>query len=208
LEAGSLFETREERQMKGFIRKAVAALGCVVTLAGAGCYHYRDIVDPCYPERYWWSSRTIVNGMFGAQVRNGHILDQTVWNYHFEAGSDKLTPGGMEHLNYLVRRRPCADPMVFLQTAHDLTYDPAKPAEYPVKRRELDEKRIVAVKNYLSAYASGGNAPPFQVLVHNPPDPGQAGPPVAGAVTQIYSTSKGILPGGAGTVTGGGGSGR
>jgi hypothetical protein len=194
--------------MKGFIRKAVAALACVVTLAGTGCYCYKDLVDPCYPERYWWSSRQSVNNMFGTQVRNGHVLDQTMWNYHFDAGGDKLTPGGLEHLNYLARRRPCADPIIFLQTAHDLSYDPAKPDDYPVKRRALDEKRVLAVKKYLAAYTSGGMAPEFQVLVHNPPDPGMSAVPVVNAVNSVYSSTRGVLPGGIGTVTGGGGSGR
>ncbi len=54
------------------------------------------------------------------------MLDQTVWNYHFEPGTDKLTPGGLEHLAYLARRRPYPDPVVFLQTAQDVAYDPAR----------------------------------------------------------------------------------
>ena len=40
------------------------------------------------------------------QMINGHVLDQGVYDEHFEAGTDKLTPGGQEHLKYLARRRP------------------------------------------------------------------------------------------------------
>ncbi len=40
--------------MKGFIAKTVTTVG----LSGAvlGCY-YRDIVDPCYPQRYEYAAR-------------------------------------------------------------------------------------------------------------------------------------------------------
>jgi hypothetical protein len=67
---------------------------------------------------------------FTPQVHNGRILDQTIWNYHFESGSDKLTPGGMDKLDQLVRRRPEPDPRVFLATARDLIYNADKPDEY------------------------------------------------------------------------------
>src|SRR5262245_13054485 len=99
--------------MKGVIRKAVAALGCAVVAAGAvgchtcgGCGHGGcdyDLYDRCYPERYWYMARKEVNAALAPQVQNGHVLDQTVWNHHFEVGTDRLTPGGMEHLAYLAR---------------------------------------------------------------------------------------------------------
>src|SRR5438132_1499098 len=33
-------------------------------------------------------------------------LNQTIWNHHFEWGTDQLTPGGLDHLAHLTRRRP------------------------------------------------------------------------------------------------------
>src|SRR5436190_5624671 len=114
--------------MKGFIPKGVTALCLTSGLAlGGGCHDYRDLVDPCYPERYEYAARQEVHGALAPQVNNGHVLDQTLWNYHFEAGTDKLTPGGMQHLAYLARRRPAPDCIVYLQTAQDLPYDPATP---------------------------------------------------------------------------------
>src|SRR5437868_1877918 len=105
--------------MKGFIRRSVAA-GCVAgSLALAGGCYYRDLVDPCYPERYQNAAKQEVYAACAPQMNNGHVLDQTVWNYHFETGKDKLTPGGVEHLAYLARRRPCPDPTVYVQTAQD-----------------------------------------------------------------------------------------
>lgn len=204
--------------MKGIIGKVIAALGWSGALAGlGGCYNYRDVVDPCYPERYWHESRQGVQAAITPQVRNGHVLDQTVWNYHFEEGKDQLTVGGMERLNYIARRRPTADPMVFLQTAHDVRFDHAKPEELAPKRFELDQKRAAMVKRYLTAYASGSNLPEFEVQVHNPPEVGIAGPASERSVLQMYSTPRATLPatgggggatGGAGAATGGTGGGR
>jgi len=68
--------------MKGFIRTAV--LSCAAAAGGLGCYGYRDIVDPCWPERYNHAAQMEVKGALAPQVLNGHVLDQTVWNYHFE----------------------------------------------------------------------------------------------------------------------------
>ena len=96
--------------MKGLIRKAAAALCCLAGVGGLGCYTYRDLVDPCYPERYNYQARQEVVASYTPQEQNGHVLDQTVWNYDFEPGTDRLTGGGLEHLAYLARRRPQPDP--------------------------------------------------------------------------------------------------
>src|SRR5947209_1427699 len=127
--------------MKGFIAKSLVAFcGSGLLAVVGGCNVYRNIVDPCYPERYDYAARQEVTAAMAPQVFNGHVLDQTVWNYHFEydalkhEGTDKLTPGGLEHLAYLARRRPTADPVVYLQTAQDIVYDPADPDGLADKR--------------------------------------------------------------------------
>jgi hypothetical protein len=193
--------------MKGVIGKFVAALGCAGALAGSnGCYSLRDVVDPCYPQRYWYASRQNVHEAFAPQVRNGHVLDQTVWNYHFEDGTDRLTLGGREHLAYLARRRPTADPMIFLQTAQDVPYDPAKPDEYATKRSDLDRRRVVSVKKYLDVATRGSAVPQFEVLVHNPPEVGLGGEPAGVALRAMNTTGSATLPKGGG-VSGAGGAG-
>src|SRR5438270_4719522 len=113
--------------MNGFIKATAAGLCLGAGLnALVGCTHYREIVDPCWPERYNAEARLSVRETFGAQVHNGHVLDQTVWNYHFEVDpktggpTDKLTEGGKEHLKYLTRRMPAPDPTLFLQTAQEV----------------------------------------------------------------------------------------
>lgn len=199
--------------MKGFIGKVVAVLGSVATVAGmSGCEHLRDLYDPCYPERYWYASRQNVHAGIAPQVRNGHILDQTVWNYHFECGTDRLTCGGMEQLDHIARRRPHPDTCVFMETAHDLCYDQCKPDEYVHARSCLDSKRVTAVKQYLTTACAAGTGTEFEVYIHNPPDVSIAGPyadyVIRSGPNSLYNSGRATLPaGGAGGGGGGGGGG-
>jgi hypothetical protein len=93
----------------------VASAGCV----GMGC---KDLIDPCWPQRYNAQAREEVLGPFATQASNGLVLEQTVWNHHFKEGSDQLLPGGQALLSRLARRRPSPVAQVFVQTAYDLTY--------------------------------------------------------------------------------------
>lgn len=180
--------------MNGFIFKAVCAayLGSSLVLAG-GCVTYHDLVDSCYPQRYECAARHEVEAAFGPQVYNGHVLDQTVWNDMFEAGTDQLTPGGMDHLAYIARRRPVPDPKVYLQTAQDVAYDPAAPEKFVEARNTLDQKRIGAVQKYLTAITDGRPVP-FEVLVHDPAEVGIAAVPANIAVQLMYTGFRGNLP--------------
>ncbi len=200
--------------MKGFIKRAtaVACLGGGLTVTW-GCGVYHDLVDPCYPARYNAMAITSVNDTFAAQVSNGHILDQTVWNADFERGTAKLTSMGETHLAYLARRRPAPDPKVFLQTAQDVAYDPTHPDEFAKGRAKLDGDRTQAVLNFLQAQTAGRPVV-FDVTVHDPAEPGMAAQrifripqPGAGAVQEMQNGYKGVLPlsTGGGSAGGGGG---
>src|SRR5205085_6843273 len=143
--------------MKGFITKAWHGL-CLSggLLAFAGCFPcYHNVVDPCYPERYEAMARTETNQAFGTQVQNGHVLDQTIWNSYFEAGTAKLTLGGIDHLIYLARRRPAPDTTVYVQTAQDVAYNPAAPDQLVKARTTLDAERAAAVQRFLAAETAG-----------------------------------------------------
>jgi len=189
--------------MKGLIAKTLCGAGL---LTGAvGCVTCSDLYDPCYPQRYNSAARQEVVAAFAPQMHNGHILDQTVWNHDFEAGSDKLTPGGMEKLGQLARRRPIPDPTVYIQTAQDINYDPAAPDKYVKERMDLDKKRADAVDQYLRAYSAGRPGVSFVVFVHNPSEVGLAAQPVGISVNKMYSTSLGNLPLNAANVQGGAG---
>lgn len=198
--------------MNGIMTKAVSAACLAGALAAAqGCHHMDEVVDPCYPERYGHMARQCVRDIFGAQTHNGHVLDQTVWNHHFEPGTDRLTLGGMDHLAYLARRRPHPDPMIYVQTAYDgAAYDAGAPGKYAEARGALDTKRVQAVKTYLDAQTSGRGLS-FDVLVHDPGEVGMAAARQGLSIQQMHSGSRGMMQtagggGGGGGASGGGGS--
>jgi hypothetical protein len=197
--------------MKGLMRRAAAALGLALLAAGLqGCYLYNEVVDPCYPERYEYAARKELDAAFCPQVANGHVLDQTIWNYNWETtkegiGTDRLRPSGVDHLAYLARRRPAPDPVIYLQTAQDIAYDPMEPGKMAETRADLNAKRKVAILNFLAAQTAARPVE-WQVLVHDPADVGLPAAPVANAVLQWWTTRpRGGLPGGPGGIGGGGG---
>jgi len=143
------------------------ALAVLVAPLLFGCSAYRNWVDPCYPQRYSHTARKEVIDAFAPQVQNGHVLDQTIWNYMFNTGTDEINGYGRYKLDYMVRRRPAPDPNVFIQTAHDLTYDPADPDKIADFRRELDLKRVTAIQKYLNAQTVG-RPMQFEYAVHDP----------------------------------------
>ena len=201
--------------MKGFTFTKFGGAGlAVIMAAAAGCESCHNLLDTSYPERYNHAARQEVEVGLAGQRNNGHILDQTVWNYQFEEGTDKLTAGGRNHLDYLARRRPCPDSVVYLQTAHDLRYDSAAPEKFHEARTKLDGKRSQAIQSYLTSLTTGRGVA-FEVVVHDAADTGLPGAPAGRAVQGMYGNFRGDLPatagagasntsGGAGGGTGGG----
>ncbi|HKB04109.1 MAG TPA: hypothetical protein VKD90_17940 [Gemmataceae bacterium] len=164
--------------MKGFTTKVLAGAVLAGGVLASGCHHggmHGDsgmgCGDPCWPDRYANEARQSVVASFEPQVENGHILDQTIWNLHFDFNTEKLNAEGMDKLDQLARRRPHPDTRLFLQTARDIPFDAAKPADYGTRRNELDTKRIAAIKSYLDATLTGRPAA-FDVQVHDPAPPG------------------------------------
>ena len=186
--------------MNGFIARTLAATclaGAVVTV---GCEPYRNCVDTCYPQRYNAIARREVVDGFAPQVQNGHVLDQTVWNYDFDKGTDHLNPMGIEKLKYLARRRPAPDPNLFLATANDVDYDSDHPDKMVQARRDLDAKRVAAIQKYLAVQMDGRQMN-FEVLVHDPFEVGYNAV-YAGATAQRLQA--GSTNGPLGTLSGGG----
>jgi hypothetical protein len=192
--------------MKGFISKGLVVLCCAAASAGMGCLP-NTCVDPCYPTRYNWMARSEVNTAMAPQVQNGHVLDQTIWNYYFEPGSDRLTTGGLERLAYIARRRPCPDTVLYMQTAQDVIYDQTAPEKMVENRQTLDGRRVAAVQSYLTAQTAG-RPTPFQVVIHDPAEPSLSSVPVNSSVTQMYFRFRGgLMMTGQGGMGGGGGGG-
>ena len=78
--------------MKGLIARRVAVRPAARRCStGSGCCPTANLVDPCYPERYNYHGPAGGQAALAPQVQNGHVLDQTIWNYYFEPGTDKLT---------------------------------------------------------------------------------------------------------------------
>jgi len=167
-------------------------------------FNNNNLYDRCWFDRYANLSHRAVNRAFTPQVQNGHVLDQTVWNHMFECGSDVLNCMGQAHLQYLSRRRPEADRVVYLATAMDLKYDPACPDRYCGARQELDALRVASIQRFLTGL-NCGRCPDFQVLVHDPADVTISTIPAAWAVTQMYARYRGGLLTGAGGQGGAGG---
>jgi hypothetical protein len=199
--------------MNGFITKKRVATGMAGALVlASGCGWYRNIVDPCYPDRYEFAARQEVKAAVAPQVNNGHVLDQTIWAHYWEPGTANLTPQGIDRLEYLVRRRPTPDPVIYLQTAQpsadDIRIDPTAPAKFAQDRATLDEKRKDALRAWLAALTSGRGLS-FEVMVHDPPNVGVHASPMGIALQKSYASFQGSLPttagAGAAGATGGAG---
>jgi len=185
--------------MNGFIARTLTA-ACLAGGFGSltGCYGYRDLVDPCYPWRYSWQAEQSVCEARSAQINNGHVLDQTIWNWHFERGTDKLTLAGMDKLATLARRRPHPDPVIYLATAgsNPASGDLADPAD-AADRNKKNDARIAAIQKYLAAQTDGRGLA-FQVYVHDPAQPYLNAGPMGRSMSGLNSSFQGTLGGGGG----------
>jgi len=179
---------------------AAASVGCVNTGNRPGIQaRYNEYVDPCWPERYSQQAREAALNPHDIQVANAQVIDQTMWNYHFEQGTAKLNANGRQRLDYLARRLPVPDARLYLQTARDIGYDAAAPEKTINTRTELDAKRSQAVLAYLSVQPNGAKTN-FEVQPIDAIDPGvnSAGPAtsVRGLPAQYRSTLNGSVGGG------------
>ena len=199
--------------MKRMMRAAAAAailtsglgsIGCVSTGGGARGEghgpigdHWRNAADPCYPERYNHAARQAVIAPFAQQVHNGHALNQTVWNYYFEAGTDKLTSAGMEKLDSIARTRP-GDAKLYIQASRDLSLTADNAGKIADLRTDLDVKRAVAIQKYMGTQPAIGGAVAYEVYVHDAPTPGINAEMAAGAYRGSILGYQGGISGAAG----------
>ncbi len=190
---------------------SAASVGCC---GGAGLgsgpglqSRYSRLVDPCQQERYKVSARESVIQPFDAMANNANTLDTTLWNTHFEVGSEKLNAAGLKKIDYIARRLPAPEGKVWIQTARDLPYDVAEPQKLINARIDLDARRSQAVLAYLAAQPNG-QAVRYEVQAHDAVDPAMpaAGPANAyrGLAQQYGSSTQGAGAGGAQQGAGGG----
>ena len=187
--------------MNGFITKNTLRLcfSAVGLVSLIGCYHYRELVDPCWPERYNSIARHSVRDFHNAQADRGHMLEQTIWNWHFEqdktgAPTERLNGAGMEVLRRIARTLPAPDPQLYVQNAEDLLYTDGAAEKIVAQREMLNKRRIDTVLRFMSTQMSPGAPMTYQVAVHNFYPPSMQGnwPPIA--LEQIERNIKGGLP--------------
>jgi uncharacterized membrane protein YgcG len=161
--------------------------------------------DPCWLPRYSAVARQSILAPFAQQVLNGHVINQTLWNYDFEPGTDRITPAGVEKLDSLVRVRPAPDPKIFIQTARDLAATVDTVDRLAAARNDLDMRRAQTVAKFL---ASEPRQMPFEIFVHDPTDFGINSTAAGNAFrSQLQGYRGGITGGGVGAQGAGGGGG-
>jgi hypothetical protein len=168
--------------MKRIVRAAAAA-GLAVGGAGSiGCVHdgqqagdgaagggslCRQFIDPCWPERYNATARAEVIAPFAAQVNNGHVLNQTIWNWYFEPGTDHLTAAGRAKLDSIAQTRPVPDNRLYLQAVRDIAVTNENVDKAGALRDDLTVRRAVAVQRYMATQPAIGNAVAYDIFVHD-----------------------------------------
>lgn len=176
---------------------------CLVplSLTFTGCFGYRDVVDPYYPKRYSVDARNSVRTAFAPQVSNGNVLDQTVWDFHFETGKAELNAMGKDHLKRLASRRPVAQEVIFLQVAQN--------PDEKVDNKELNKSRSENIKAYMTKISQDKVHPEFQVVLHDPAEVSGSGIEAARIIGGKQSNVSGVFTNGqSGSSSGGSNSGQ
>ena len=166
------------------------AILCLVplSLTITGCFGYRDVVDPYYPKRYNVDARNSVRASLAPQVSNGNVLDQTVWDFHFETGKPELNAMGKDHLKRLARRRPAAQEVIFLQVAQN--------PDENANNKELNKARSENIKTYMTKISQDKVHPEFQVVLHDPAEVSGSGIEAARIINGKQSGVSGIFTNG------------
>ena len=205
--------------MKRIVRAATAALA-VAGIGTIGCTHtgqpagegaagggaiYRQFVDPSWPERYNATARSEVLAPFATQVSNGNVLNQTLWNWYFEPGTDKLTSAGRAKLDSITQTRPAPDTRLYLQAARDVAVTPENIDRVGTTRDDLTSKRAAAVQRYMATQPVIGTPVAYEIHVHDAVPPGIAAEFAAAAYRGQIRGYTGVLTPGGGIGGGGGG---
>lgn len=192
---------------------SIVGAGVLCALTPLGCVHqqgslgdcYRNWVDPAWPHRYNYAARQAVVAPFAQQALNGQFLNQTVWNWHFEPGTDRLNGAGFEKLNSLARATPQPETRIYLQTARDIPPTPENLDKLAALRDDLNSRRAAAIKKYMASQLGAGTE--VEVYVHDAPPPGMPARFGTRAFTSSIAGYQGGIGGGLGGPIGAGGTG-
>ena len=172
-------------QSKFNINKNIFLCLVPLSLTFTGCFGYRDVIDPYYPKRYNVDARNSVRTALAPQVSNGNVLDQTVWDFHFETGKPELNAMGKDHLKRLARRRPAAQEVIFLQVAQN--------PDEKVNNKELNMARSENIKAFMTKISQDKVHPEFQVVLHDPAEVSGSGIEAARIINGKQSGVTGVF---------------
>jgi hypothetical protein len=163
------------------------AVCCLGRADGLPSYHYVHQ----WPQPYAGQAQGQVAAAVALQAHNGHVLEQTFWNYYFKEGSADLRPAGRALLDRLVRRE--GEPVLglYLQTARDVELSADHPGQYGRDQAALNAKRLQVISAYLAATRPDVV---FTLNVHDAAPTRMAALEADGPVRELRVTAKGIIP--------------
>lgn len=120
-----------------------------------GCFWSRNPAKVYNPDDFTQAARYSLSHGLEMQAVNGEMLDHTLWNYHFEEDSEELRPSGRAFLDRFARNSSVTCSGYYLQSAHDIEFEPNEPETYFRRRDELNALRQKSAADYLARVAPG-----------------------------------------------------
>ena len=124
-----------------------------------------------WPYPYILEDRGYINDIVHQQTDNGWMTMTTLYGYHFDPETQKLTDSGRLHLRWILENAPPANRLCWVQTGTDT---------------QISQTRLSSVRNAAVTMVGEGNLPPIMLRVATPP--GRSAQ-VEDAITKAYLQS-------------------
>src|SRR3990170_35153 len=92
-----------------------AALTAALALA-VGC---KLLPDNEWPEPYTSIAKEEVRAPIDIQVANARVVEQTLWDYHFEPNSERLNSTGRQRLRWIAPQAQDTYPVIYVAAIDD-----------------------------------------------------------------------------------------
>jgi hypothetical protein len=112
-------------------------------------FHYRFREAHRWPEPYNFMARASVREMLDAQVTKGWTRETTLYDHHFEPGSNRLSSAGRRRLQYITQQVRPERRFIYVQAGSD-------PAD--------TQDRLAEVRNEACAAIGAENCPPISAV--------------------------------------------
>ena len=90
-----------------------------------------------WPYPYVCQDRSLVTGLWNDQVANGWIEETTLFEYHFDPDTDRLTRPGRNHLQWIMEIVPESRRIVFVRASVDAVRDQVRQENVRTAATEL-----------------------------------------------------------------------